>query len=184
AALEGGEAAVAFGSGQAALHAALLTLGARSGTRLVAAADLYGGTLGLLTRVMAPLGLETCFVDVTDHAAVRAALAERPAVALLLESVSNPLLKVSDVAALAELAHAAGAQCLVDNTFATPYLLRPTELGADLVAHSATKYLGGHGDVTGGVVVGTTEAQARLREVARLVGGILSPAEAWLTLRG
>src|SRR2546421_700052 len=83
-----------------------------AGARLVAAADLYGGTLGLLNRVMAPLGLETCFVDVTDHAAVRAALAERPAVALLLESVSNPLLKVSDVAALAELAHAAGARCL------------------------------------------------------------------------
>jgi len=184
AALEGAEAAVAFASGQAALHAALLACGAKLGSRVVAARDLYGGTLGLLNRILAPLGIETCYVDVTDLEQVRLALEEEPAAALLLEGMSNPLLKVSDVAALAELAHAAGARCVVDNTFATPYLLRPIALGADLVLHSATKYLGGHGDVTGGVVSGSAALAPRLREVARLVGGILSPAEAWMTLRG
>jgi cystathionine gamma-synthase/methionine-gamma-lyase len=184
AALEGAEVAVAFASGQAALHAALLAAGASYGGRVVAARDLYGGTLGLLGRVFEPLGVETCFVDATDLEQVRLALEEEPAAALLVEGISNPLLKVSDVAALAEIAHDAGALCVVDNTFATPCLLRPLAVGADLVAHSATKYLGGHGDVTGGVVAGSAVLGKRLREVARLVGGILSPAEAYKTLRG
>ncbi len=184
AALEGGEAAVAFASGQAALHAALLASGVQAQSRLLAARDLYGGTLGLLSRVLAPLGVETDFIDATWLEGVWSAFEEQPAVALLVESVSNPLLKVSDVGALAEAAHQAGAVCIVDNTFASPYLLRPIQHGADLVVHSATKYLGGHGDVTGGVVVGSADACKRLREVARLAGGILSPAAAWLTLRG
>ncbi len=184
AALEGSDGAVAFGSGQAAVHAALLASGVRAGTRLVAAQDLYGGTLGLLRTIMAPLGLEVAFVDATNHAAVEAALGERPAVALLIEGISNPLLKVSDVDTLASLANRHGARCIVDNTFASPALYRPLDHGADLVVHSATKYLGGHGDLTGGVVAADAQTCVRLGEVARLVGGILSPNDAWLTLRG
>jgi cystathionine gamma-synthase/methionine-gamma-lyase len=189
AALEGGEAALAYGSGMAAIHGALLAAGARAGTSVVAAQDCYGATYALLTRLLASQGVTPRFVDASDLDAVAAALAAArsegtPAAALLVETISNPLLKLADLAALAGLAHAAGAALIVDNTFASPYLCRPLGLGADYVVHSATKYLGGHGDVLGGVVVTDRERRRALNEINKLVGANLGPQEAWLVLRG
>ena len=204
AALEGGEAALAYSSGMAAIHGALLAAGARAGTTVVAAYDVYGATYALLTRLLASQGVTTRFVDASDHEAVAAALTAAPAtparssgsrssgsrssgshpVALIVETISNPLLKVADLPALAELAHAAGAALIVDNTFASSYLCRPLGLGADYVVHSATKYLGGHGDVLGGVIVTSQERRRELNEINKLVGANLGPQEAWLVLRG
>lgn len=184
AALEGGEAALAYASGMAAIHGALLAAGARAGTAIVAAQDVYGATYALLNRVLAPQGVTVRFVDGTDAAAVAAAVAETRPAALICETISNPLLKLADVPRLAEIAHAAGAALIVDNTFASPYLCRPLALGADYVVHSATKYLGGHGDVLGGVVVASAARRAALNEINKLVGANLGPQEAWLVLRG
>ena len=189
AALEGGEAALAYGSGMAAIHGALLAAGARAGTTVVAAQDCYGATYALLSRLLASQGVTPRFVDTADFAAVEAAFAAArdagaPAAALIVETISNPLLKVADLPALAELAHAAGAALIVDNTFASPYLCRPLGLGADYVVHSATKYLGGHGDVLGGVTVTSAARRRELNEVNKLVGANLGPQEAWLVLRG
>ena len=184
AALEDGETAVAFASGMAAIHGALLAVGARAGTAVVAARDLYGATYVLLDRLLRSQGVSVRFVEVTDLAAVEAACAELRPVALLVETVSNPLLKVADLPALAEVAHRHGAALLVDNTFATPYLVRPLALGADLVIHSATKYLGGHGDVLAGVVVTSAARREVLMDVLKTTGANLGPLEAWLLLRG
>ncbi len=184
AALEGGEAALAYSSGMAAIHGVLLAAGARAGAAVVAAQDLYGATYTLLNRLLASQGLTTHFVDVADLDAVAATLAAVKPVALLAETISNPLLKVANLPRLAELAHRHGALFIVDNTFATPYLCRPLEHGADYVVHSATKYLAGHGDVLGGVVVTNQARRAELNEINKLVGGVLGPQEAWLILRG
>ncbi len=184
AALEDGETAVAFASGMAAIHAALLAVGARAGAAVVAARDLYGATYLLLDRLLRSQGVDVRFVDVADLAAVEAAcVAVRP-VALLVETISNPLLKVADLPALADIAHRHGGALVVDNTFATPYLVRPLALGADVVVHSATKYLGGHGDVLAGVVVTSAARRAALMEVLKTTGANLGPMEAWLLLRG
>jgi len=182
--LEGGEAAFAFASGMAAVHVALLAAGVRAGTSVVAARDLYGATTTLLERLMTELGVKVRLVDVSDHGAVEAALAEARPAAFLAEIISNPLLKVADVPALADLAHRHGARCLIDNTFATPCLFTPVACGADYVIHSATKYLGGHGDVMAGVVVTSAENRRKLYEANKLVGSVLGPFEAWLALRG
>jgi cystathionine beta-lyase/cystathionine gamma-synthase len=184
AALEGGEAALAFASGMAAVHAALLAVGARAGAAVVAARDIYGATYALLDKLLRSQGVETCFVDVADLQAVEAACAEFRPAALLAETISNPLLKVADLPALAQVAHSHGAAFLVDNTFATPCLLRPLALGADVVIHSATKYLGGHGDVLGGIAVASEALGKKLFEVLKATGGNLGPQEAWLVLRG
>ena len=185
AALEGGEAALAYGSGMAAIHAALLAAGARAGTAVVAAHDVYGATYALLNRLLATQGVTVRFVDAADLDAVHQAVQDVQPVALLVETVSNPLLKVADLPALARMSHEAGAAFIVDNTFATPVLCRPLSLGADFVVHSATKYLGGHGDVLGGVVVtpgrGTRQT---LNELNKLLGANLAPQEAWLAHRG
>ena len=182
--LEGADEAVAFASGMAAIHAALLAAGARNGGKLLAAQDLYGATVSLLARFMTTVGVQTHFLDVTDLAAVERELRGWRPAALLCEAISNPLLKVADVPALARLAHAHGAQLIVDSTFATPYLLRPLDQGADYVMHSATKYLSGHGDVLGGVVAGSRERMKALRELLKLLGANLGPNEAYLALRG
>ncbi|MBN1979652.1 MAG: PLP-dependent transferase [Anaerolineae bacterium] len=182
--LEGGEAALAFASGMAAVHAALLAVGARAGSTVVAAQDVYGATYALLDKLLRSQGVETRFVDVTDLQAVEAACAELQPAALLVETISNPLLKVADLAALAQAAHHHGAAFLVDNTFATPCLVQPLALGADVVIHSATKYLGGHGDALGGVVVTSAALHKELFEVLKVTGGNLGPQEAWLVLRG
>jgi cystathionine gamma-synthase/methionine-gamma-lyase len=167
----------------AALHAAVVALVGGTDALVLASRDCYGGTHGLLDGPLASLGLRTLFADLTDPATVDQGLSERPRV-LLLETISNPLLRVVDLPELAARAHAVGSRVVVDATFTTPYLCRPLDLGADLVVHSATKYLGGHGDVTAGVVAGPAALIAEVRRVARLVGGVLGPQEAWLTLRG
>jgi cystathionine beta-lyase/cystathionine gamma-synthase len=182
--LEDGQAAQAFASGMAAIHAALLAAGVRSGTSALAALDLYGATHTLLKGLFAELGTEVQFVDVADLPAVEAALDETRPTALIVETISNPLLKVADLPALSELAHRHETQLLVDNTFASPYLCKPLTCGADFSIHSATKYISGHGDVMAGVVVTSSEKRRELYELNKLVGGVLSPFEAWLALRG
>ena len=185
AALEGGSAALSYGSGMAAIHGALLGAGVRAGTTVVAAQDVYGATYALLARLLAGQGVRTRFVDIADLDVVAAAIAEDRPVAVLVETISNPLLKVADLPRLAESAHGSGAALIVDNTFATPYLFRPLAYGADFVVHSATKYLGGHGDVLGGVVVVDDPARrAALNEINKLLGSNLGPQDAWLILRG
>lgn len=182
--LEGGECAVAFASGMAAIHAALLAAGARAGAAVVAAQDLYGATRVLLERLLTSLGVVVCTVDATDVDAVAAACARHRPAAVLVETVSNPLLRLADLPALAEIAHRHGAPLLVDNTFATPCLVQPLALRADAVIHSATKYLGGHGDALGGVVVTAAAQREALFEILKLGGANLGPQEAWLLLRG
>ena len=182
--LEGGEDAVAFASGMGAIHAALMGTGVRTGKSVVAAADLYGATYALLERTFAELGIRVRFVDITDLGAVSRAIAEEQPAAVLCEIISNPLMKVADVPALAEMARAAGANLIVDSTFATPYLFRPLAYGADYAVHSATKYLAGHGDVMAGVVACSAERARDLRERQKLLGANLGPQQAWLALRG
>jgi cystathionine gamma-synthase/methionine-gamma-lyase len=182
--LEGGETALAFASGMAAIHATLLGLGARSGSAIVAAEDLYGATYTLLTELMESQGVAIRFVDIGDLDAVQTVCTNLKPVALLVETVSNPLLKVANLRALGEAAHSCGAAFLVDSTFTTPILVRPLTMGADVVIHSATKYLTGHGDVLGGVVVTCRERRADILDVLKMTGGNLGPQEAWLALRG
>jgi cystathionine beta-lyase/cystathionine gamma-synthase len=182
--LENGEAALAFGSGMAAIQAALLAAGVKAGSNVVSAFDVYGATYSLLVRFLSELGVKTSMVDVSDLTAVEAALKESRPVVLLAETISNPLLKVADLPGLVELAHRYGTQLLVDNTFATPYLYQPLSHGADYVIHSATKYLAGHGDVLAGVVVTSGSNRARMFETNKLLGSNLGPFEAWLALRG
>jgi cystathionine gamma-synthase/methionine-gamma-lyase len=184
AALEEGEAALAFASGMAAIHAALLAVGARAGSAVVAAQDIYGATYSLLAGLLRSQGVTVHFVDTADLDAVEAACAELEPVALLAETVSNPLLKVADLPALADVAHRHGAALLVDHTFATPCLAQPLKMGTDVVIHSSTKYLGGHGDALSGIVVTSEKRRADMFEVLKVTGGNLGPQEAWLTLRG
>jgi cystathionine gamma-synthase len=183
AALEGGAEAAAFASGSAATLAILQSLA--PGDHVLAPADVYYGTTRLLREVMAPWGLEHSLVNMGEPEAVRAAL--RPNTRLVwVETPSNPLLKLCDIAALAEMAHEVGALCAVDNTWATPIAQRPLDLGADLVMHSTTKYLGGHSDLLGGAVVARErdELFARIRGVQVLGGAVPSPFDCWLLLRG
>ena len=182
--LEGAEDAVAFSSGMGAIHAALLGAEVQAGATVVAAADLYGATYALLERPLTSLGVRVRFVDITDLDQVSGAIAEERPVAVLCEIISNPLMKVADVPALADMAHAAGALLVVDSTFASPYLFRPLAKGADYAVHSATKYLSGHGDVMAGVVACSAQRGLDLRERQKLLGANLGPQEAWLALRG
>ena len=181
--LEGAEAGLAFATGMAAIHAAILSV-VRAGQTIVATQAVYGTTRDLLTRVLSGLGTATEFVDPRDLDAVDGALARTGAPILYVETISNPTIVVSDLAALAGVAHRRGALLLVDNTFASPYACRPIELGADLVMHSATKYLSGHGDVLAGAVVGSHERIAAVRPILVDVGGALAPLAAFLVLRG
>lgn len=182
--LEGGEAAFAFASGMAAVHAAVLATGISAGDTLLAAQDLYGASYTLFTQIFSRLGIQAVLTDVTDLPAVARALDSLRPKVLYVETVSNPLLKIADLPALARLAHEHGALFVVDSTFTSPYLIQPLALGADLVVHSATKYLGGHGDATGGLVIGSRTYSAELVRLTRMVGGVLAPHEAWLILRG
>ena len=176
--------AVAFSSGMGAIHAALLGSAVRAGTAVVAAADVYGATYALLERTFTALGVGVRFVDITDLDQVSRAVTEEQPAALLCEIISNPLMKVADVPALAEMARGVGAALIVDSTFASPFLFRPLEHGADYAVHSATKYLGGHGDVMGGVIACSAGRGHDLRERQKLLGANLGPQEAWLALRG
>ena len=183
--LERGAGSIAFASGMAALHGAMLTAGVRSGDRVVSSQDLYGATQALFRDVMTPLGIETGYAPATDLPAFERAIeAARPR-AVFVETISNPLLRVVDLPAIAAMARRAGAKTIVDATFASPLLMTPIALGADFVVHSTTKYLNGHGDATGGIVVcANAESLAPLRQVSKLVGGVLGAFEAYLTLRG
>ncbi|MFO7530918.1 MAG: PLP-dependent aspartate aminotransferase family protein [Candidatus Limnocylindrales bacterium] len=181
--MHGAEAGFAFGSGMGAVHAALLSL-LSAGDRIVCTRAVYGSTRALMERVLARLGVEVIFVDPVDLEAVDRALAAAPTRLFYAETISNPTIVVADLARLADLAHRHGALVLVDNTFASPYLCRPLELGVDIVLESATKWLGGHSDVLAGVVAGSAERMRAVRDVAIDTGGIAAPFSAFLVLRG
>jgi cystathionine beta-lyase/cystathionine gamma-synthase len=182
AAIEGGRAAFAFASGMAAIGAIASLL--RAGDHVVVSDNIYGGTFRLFDRVLTRYQLTFTYADTTDPAALAAAFT--PATRLLfVETPSNPVMRITDLAAAGELAHARGARLVVDNTFASPALQRPIELGADLVTHSTTKYLNGHSDSVGGVVVAMRDDDIEwLKFVQNAAGAILGPFDAWLVLRG
>jgi cystathionine gamma-synthase len=183
AALEEGYGGLCFASGMAAESTFFCLL--KTGDHVVVADDVYGGTYRLVARVLAPaMGIEFDTVDLTDLDALKNSLRDQTRV-VWVETPTNPLLKIIDIAAVAEIAHAAGAWCVVDNTFASPYLQQPIKLGADAVIHSATKYLGGHSDVVGGAIVTTTaEMQERLAFLQNSVGAVPGPQDCFLVLRG
>jgi cystathionine gamma-lyase len=181
ASLEGGERGLAFASGLAATTAVLLTL--RPGDEVIASADLYGGTFRLLERVFKPWGLTARYTDDASPAGFESMMTPKTKL-VWIESPTNPLLQIIDIAALADVAHRHGAMLAVDNTFASPYLQQPLALGADLVVHSTTKYLGGHSDVVGGAVIGRNELVQPIAFYQNAAGGVPGPFDAYLTLRG
>lgn len=184
ASLESGAGALACSSGMAALHMAANTALMDRRRVLLAANVLYGATLNMLAKVLEPAGIEAIFLDFCDEAAVRDAIAEHRPGALLMETISNPLLRVPPLDRIAGMAREAGAALIVDNTFATPLMVRPMELGATFTVHSLTKFLSGHGDVLGGVVVADAENLHPLRMLSRTLGFGLGPFEAYLSMRG
>lgn len=180
---EGGAVSTAFGSGSAATAAVFQALA--PGDHVIAPDDCYHGTAKMLRDVFAPWGLQTSFVDMTVEDSVLQAV--QPNTRLVwVETPSNPLLKITDISRMAEIAHSAGAICACDNTWASPMLQRPFDLGADLVVHSTTKYLSGHEDVTGGAVVSREDSAIlqRIRLIQNLCGAVPSPFDCWLALRG
>jgi cystathionine gamma-synthase/methionine-gamma-lyase len=183
--IENGKVACAYSSGMAAIHAALLACDLAPGAIILASQDLYGSSLDLLYRIFLPFGIKTVMADFTDLKALREKVLEIKPRVLLAETISNPLLKICDIEACAAIAHEAAARLIIDNTFASPFLCQPLNVGADFVVHSATKYLGGHADAMGGVVIAREEFdRAALIGIMKLVGGILSVWEAHQILRG
>ncbi len=183
AALEGADRGYLTSSGMAAISSALLAQ-LSAGDRLVVARQLYGDTRDLLMQDLARWGITVDFVDVRDVPGWAAAINEKPTAAVYVETFSNPSLLPADISAIADTAHAAGALLTVDNTFATPYVVQPLALGADLVVHSATKFLNGHSDVTAGVVLGETAMITRIQQQVIRLGGCLDPGAAHLLWRG
>ncbi len=180
--LEGGSAGFAYASGMAAITAALLTL--RSGDHLIATQGLYGGSYRILTQVLQDYGISSSFVDTGDLQAVQEAFRDNTR-AVFVESPSNPLMRTTDLRGVARLAEQRGIITIVDNTFLTPLLQRPLELGIDVVVHSATKFLSGHSDVVAGLVVTAREELAgRLRHLQNAMGAVPSPLDCWLLMRG
>ena len=182
--LENGHGALACASGMAALQMAVVTALADRRKSVVAANAIYGATVSLLLNVLEPTGVAVRFVDVCDLDALRVAVAEAKPGCILIETISNPLLRVGPIDRIAEIAHEAGAALVVDNTFATPLIVRPLELGANFSVHSLTKYLSGHGDVLGGAVVADQQHFESLRTLSRAIGPVLGPFESYLTMRG
>ena len=182
--LEGGAGALACSSGMMALHTALLAALADRKKTVLAANALYGATFSLLTKVLEPFGVQTEFVDICDLEAVKSKIDSLKPGCVLMEAMSNPLLRVGQMDRIAEMSRAAGAALIVDSTFATPLLLRPLELGANLVVHSATKFLAGHGDVLGGLIVADRDHAGAIRTLCRTFGPVLGPFESYLTMRG
>ncbi len=179
--LEGTESAFSFSSGMAAVHTVVTSL-ARAGDRIVAGNELYGGSFSLFTKILPRYGIDVTFVSPHDPDAVAAAL---PGAALFyVETIANPNVTVADLEALGALCRASAVPAVVDNTFASPYLCNPARYGFEHVLHSATKYIGGHHDLTGGVVATTEDGMRRLRDMAIETGGTMAPLEAWLALRG
>ena len=181
--LAGGEAGLALASGMGAIHAALTSL-LRAGDRVVAPLAAYGSTRVQLVDTFARFGVRVDFVDLTDPAAAAEAIAAAPTRVVYAETIANPTTVVTDHATIARLAHDAGATYVVDNTFASPYVCRPLELGADLVVESATKFLSGHSDVIAGVLAGRDELVATARKVQVDTGATIGPFDAFLVLRG
>src|SRR5688572_5601443 len=181
AALEGGERGLAFASGLAATNAVLAQL--KPGDEVAAAADLYGGTFRILERVFKPWGLAARYTDDPSPDGFRKIITPKTKL-VWIETPTNPLLQIVDIAAIADLAHKAGAVLAVDNTFASPYLQQPIKLGADLVVHSTTKYLGGHSDVVGGAVIGRKDLVQAIAFFQNAAGGVPGPFDSWLVLRG
>jgi len=179
--LEGTESALSFASGMAAIHTVATTLAA-SGDTIVAGSELYGGTYSLFAHVLPRYGIDVRFVSPHDRDAVRAALAGSKL--FYVETIANPNVTVADLGALGAIASEAGVASVVDNTFASPYLCNPAAFGFDYVLHSATKYIGGHNDLIGGVVCTSEQRMAGLRSTVIETGGTMAPLEAWLSMRG
>ena len=182
--LESGAGAIACASGMSALHLGLLAALTDRPRRVVAGNMLYGATLGMLMNIFAPLGIEPEFVDICDLAEVERAVTGQKTGAVLMETVANPLLRVGALDKIAEITKEAGVPLIVDNTFATPMLVRPIELGANITVHSATKFLAGHGDVLGGVIIADAEYFPIIRTFSRTLGPVMGPFESYLTMRG
>ena len=183
--VEEGATACAYATGMAAVHAALIACDLRAGSTVLASQDLYGATTGLLNNVLANFGVKTVHIDFSDLENVREKARELKPTVLIAETISNPLLKVCDIEACVEIARENGARLIIDNTFATPYLRQPLKLGADIVVHSATKYLGGHADAMAGRVVSRDEMDSvALVSTLKLVGGVLGVWDAHEILRG
>ncbi len=184
AAIEGGSRGLAFASGLAAEDTLLRTI-LRPGDHAVIPDDAYGGTYRLFSRVQQPWGIEHTSAALSDVSAVAAAIRPGKTKVVWVETPTNPLLNIADIAALADVAHAAGALLVVDNTFASPYLQQPLALGADVVVHSTTKYLGGHSDVVGGaLVVADADLAEQLAYHQNAMGAVAGPFDSWLVLRG
>jgi cystathionine gamma-lyase/cystathionine beta-lyase/cystathionine gamma-lyase/homocysteine desulfhydrase len=182
AALEGAKYGYAFASGMAAIDSTLRLV--KAGEHVIVSDNTYGGTFRLFSRVLSNYGVEFSFVDTTDAANVEAALRETTRM-VFVETPTNPVMMVTDLQAVSDVAHRAGARVVCDNTFMSPYLQRPLEFGVDIVVHSTTKYLNGHSDSVGGIVVLDDERDAEwLGFIQNAVGAILSPFDSWLTLRG
>jgi cystathionine beta-lyase/cystathionine gamma-synthase len=184
AALEGGDFALACASGMAAIYLALQAALTDRRRSVVAGPVLYGATIRLLHEMLEPNGIEVHFADPCDSQEFAAAVSEHKPGCILVETVANPMLRVTPLDTINEIARRHGAAVVVDSTFATPLLVRPLQLGSDLVVHSLTKYLAGHGDVLGGIVVSREEFRPVLQSISRAVGGVLGPFEAYLAMRG
>lgn len=182
--LEEAEVGVATASGMAAIDMALYAACLQPGDSLLLSQDLYGASLNLASTIWTQYGIRSVVADFTDLTQVEDSLRINHPKAMFFEMISNPLLKVVDMSSIVELAESYGCQVIVDNTFTTPLMVQPNVLGADLVVHSATKYLGGHGDAMGGVVVGKNVYSERLHQYLKLRGAVLGPFEAWLLHRG
>jgi len=183
AATEGMDEGIVYASGMAAIHGVIAGL-AKPGDTVIASRDVYGATYSVLNTYFSEFGIDSVLVDMTDIAEVERKVQDLSPALVFTETISNPLIKVVDVRRIAEIAHAAGAKLALDNTFATPVVTRAADLGADVVLYSSTKHLGGHGDTTGGVLATSSEIAHTLREHLKLVGGVASPFDAWLVLRG
>jgi len=182
--LEGGDCAFTFSSGMAAIHAALMATGVKSGDHILAARDLYGTTHSLLTTIFSALDINPHFIDIFSMEAVESALETYHPRTFIFEVMSNPLLKIAHVPDLVTCAHEHGTRVVIDSTFTTPFLIQPLRHGTDLVMHSTTKFLNGHGDAVGGTVISNKKFQDPLHQLTILLGAILGPNEAYLTLRG
>jgi cystathionine beta-lyase/cystathionine gamma-synthase len=182
--LESGAGAIACASGMSALHLAVLAALMDRPKRVIAANMMYGATTAMLMNVFGPMGVETTHVDISDLAAFEAALAEGKTGAVVMETVANPLLRVGPMDKIAELCRRADVPLIVDNTFATPMLVRPIELGANIVCHSVTKYLSGHGDVLGGAIIADAAHFDTIRTLSRTIGPVMGPFDSYLTMRG
>ncbi len=183
-ALEGGFGSLATSSGMTALQLAFQAALLDKAPRIVSASAIYGATMKMLDVMLTPFHIETTYVDICDLAAVKASIEKVKPGVVFMETISNPVLRVGDIAAIAQMAKANGASLIVDSTFSTPMLQKPLAEGANIVVHSATKYFAGHGDVLGGIIVSDEEHHETVRTLSRVVGGTLGPFESYLTMRG